>query len=98
MIEEVITEVVEEVPVEEAIVLTPEQEAIGWFGTITGYLPSSDTDWLAIDYLVNGYTPETQDLEAESAAISMFVSVFGYLPASDSDWNIISAIAYSEAF
>lgn len=99
-------ETVEEAVVEEVVVeetqeqteLTPEQEAIGWFGAITGYLPSSDADWLAIDYMVHGYTPETQDLEAESAAISTFVSVFGYLPSSDSDWNIVAAIAYSGAF
>lgn len=98
--EEVVVEeaVEEEVAVEEETELSVEEQAIGWFGKITGYLPSSDADWTAIDYMVNGYTPETQDLEAESAAISTFVSVFGYLPSSDSDWNIIAAIAYSGAF
>jgi len=78
--------------------LTLAQQAIGWFGAITGYLPSSDADWLAVDYMVNGYTPEHQDLEAESAAITTYVSVFGALPSSDQDWNIIAAIAYSGAF
>ncbi|MBI4435306.1 hypothetical protein HY630_01410 [Candidatus Uhrbacteria bacterium] len=83
---------------EEEVELTLEQQAIGWFGKISGALPSSDADWLAVDYMVNGYSPETQDLEAESAAISTFVSVFGYLPSSDQDWNIVAAIAYSGAF
>ncbi len=108
--EEMVAEevVVEEVAVEEAPVvaevvevetqLTPEQEAIGWFGKISGHLPSSDADWMAVDYMVNGYSPQMQDLEAESAAITTFVSVFGALPSSDSDWNIIAAIAYSGAF
>ncbi|MEK7619986.1 MAG: cohesin domain-containing protein [Patescibacteria group bacterium] len=82
----------------EVVELTLEQQAIGWFGSLTGYLPSSDADWLAVDYMVNGYTPQTQDLEAESAAITTYVSVFGALPSSDSDWNIIAAIAYSGAF
>lgn len=101
--EEVVVEEVEEVVAEEETQeeeaeLTLEEQAIGWFGKITGYLPSSDADWTAVDYMVNGYTPETQDLEAESAAISTFVLVFGYLPSSDSDWNIIAALAYSGAF
>ncbi|MCR4313926.1 MAG: cohesin domain-containing protein [Candidatus Uhrbacteria bacterium] len=91
-------EVIEEEVMEEETELTLEEQAIGWFGKITGYLPSSDADWTAIDYMVNGYTPEMQDLEAESAAITTFVSVFGSLPSSDSDWNIIAAIAYSGAF
>lgn len=88
----------EEVVVEEETELSVEEQAIGWFGKITGYLPSSDADWTAVDYMVNGYTPETQDLEAESTAITTFVNVFGALPSSDSDWNIIAAIAYSGAF
>lgn len=88
----------EEVVVEEETELSLEEQAIGWFGQITGYLPSSDADWVAIDYMVNGYTPETQDLEAESAAITTYVSVFGALPSSDQDWNIVAAIAYSGAF
>ncbi len=94
-VEEVVEEVVEEEVVEE---LTVEQQAIGWFGQLTGALPSSDADWTAVDYIVNGYTPETQDLEAESAAITTFVSTFGALPGSDQDWNIVAAIAYSGAF
>ena len=82
----------------EVVELTLEQQAIGWFGSLTGYLPSSDADWLAVDYMVNGYTPQTQDLEAESAAITTYVSVFGALPSSDQDLNIVAAIAYSGAF
>ena len=93
--EEVVTE--EEIVVEEET-LTIEQQAIGWFGTLTGYLPSSDVDWLAIDYMVNGYTPEVQDIEAESEAITLFVNTWGHLPSSEYDWNVIAAIAYSGAF
>lgn len=91
-------EVVEEEVVEEQQELTLEQQAIGWFGSLTGRLPSTEADWLAIDYMVNGYTPDEQDLEAEAAAIATFTAKFGYLPSSDQDWNIISAIAYSGAF
>lgn len=83
---------------EEETELSLEEQAIGWFGKITGSLPSSDADWTAVDYMVNGYTPETRDLEAESAAITTYVSVFGALPSSDQDWNIVAAIAYSGAF
>ena len=91
---------VEEVVAEEETALTLEQQAIGWFGTITGRLPSEDADWVAIDYMVNGYTPsdDERDLEAESAAITTYVSAFGALPSSDQDWNIVAAIAYSGAF
>ena len=78
--------------------MTLEQQAIGWFGQLTGELPSSDEDWVAIDYMVHGYTPEEQDLEAESAAVTTFVDAFGALPSSDQDWNIVAAIAYSGAF
>lgn len=83
---------------EEVEELTLAQQAIGWFGKITGRLPASDADWTAVDYMVNGYSPQTQDLEAESAAITTFVNTFGALPSSDQDWNIIAAIAYSGAF
>lgn len=96
--EEVVAE--EEVVVEEEAELTLEQQAIGWFGKLTGRLPSEDADWVAIDYMVNGYTPseDERDLEAESSAITTFVGKFGYLPSSDQDWNIVAAIAYSGAF
>ncbi len=90
-------EVVEEETGEEEE-MTLEQQAIGWFGQLTGELPSSDEDWVAIDYMVHGYTPEEQDLEAESAAVTTFVDAFGALPSSDQDWNIVAAIAYSGAF
>lgn len=96
VVEEVIVEEVAQVEVEPE--LTIEEQAIGWFGTLAGYLPSSDADWLAVEYMVNGYSPETQDLDAESAAISMFAGKFGSLPSSDQDWNIVAAIAYSGAF
>ena len=75
-----------------------ENEAIGWFGTLKGVLPSTDADWLAVNYMVNGYTPDVQNIQAEAAAISLFSSRFGRLPSSDADWRIISAIAYSGAF
>ena len=87
--------VVEEVVVEET--LTIEQQAIGWFGSLTGHLPESDEDWLAVNYMVDGYTPAEQDLDREAEAISKFAGTFGYLPSSDQDWNIISAIAYTDA-
>jgi uncharacterized protein with GYD domain len=96
--EEEVVEVVEVVEVEEVVELTLEQQAIGWFGKIAGYLPSSDADWLAIDYMVNGYSPQTRDLDAESAAITTFVGVFEHLPSSNQDWNTVASIAYSGAF
>ncbi|MBI2473580.1 hypothetical protein HYV70_03440, partial [Candidatus Uhrbacteria bacterium] len=102
--EEITTEEMpaEETTTEETVVveeeLTIEQQAIGWFGALTGYLPSSDADWLAVDYMVNGYTPEVQDIEAESEAITLFVNTWGHLPSSEYDWNVIAAIAYSGAF
>ncbi|MBI4437461.1 hypothetical protein HY631_00745 [Candidatus Uhrbacteria bacterium] len=98
--EAVVEEVVEEAVPEEETELTLEQQAIGWFGKITGQLPSEDADWVAVDYMVNGFTPseDERDLEAESAAITTFVGTFGYLPSSDQDWNIVAAIAYSGAF
>ncbi len=74
------------------------QEAIGWFGTLKGVLPSSSADWLAVEYMVNGFTPDVQDIVAESSAISLFSGRFNRLPSSDADWRIISAIAYSGAF
>lgn len=77
--------------------LSLEQQAIGWFGKLTGYLPQTDADWLAVDYMVNGYVPNEQDLDLEAQAIAKFAGTFGYLPNSDQDWNIISAIAYSGA-
>jgi hypothetical protein len=78
--------------------MSVEEQAIGWFGTLTGYLPTSDADWLAIDYMVNGYFPEHRDLDAEVSAIAMFTEVFGYEPDTHQDWNIVSAIAYSGTF
>ncbi|MBI4713600.1 hypothetical protein HY771_00190 [Candidatus Uhrbacteria bacterium] len=78
--------------------LTLEQKAIGWFGKLSGHLPSTDAEWTAVHYMVDGYTPATQDLDAESAAIKLFSTKFGYLPSTDQDWNIIAAIAYSGAF
>lgn len=76
-----------------------QDEAIGYFGQITGYLPSSSADWLAVEYMVDGYTPsgDERDVDAESAAIAKFGEVFGYLPSSSTDWNIVAAIAYSGA-
>ncbi len=78
--------------------LTLEQQAVGWFGKLAGRLPSSDKDWKAVNYMVNGYSPETQNLDAEASAIKTFSAKFGKLPSSDQDWNIIAAIAYSGAF
>lgn len=78
--------------------LTLEQQAIGWFGKLTGKLPSSDADWTAVHYMVDGYKPAKQDLDKESAAIKLFAGKYGRLPSSDQDWNIIAAIAYSGAF
>ncbi len=78
--------------------LTLEQQAIGWFGKLTGKLPSTDVDWVAVNYMVNGYTPTTQDVDAESAAVSTFTKTFGHLPSTTQGWNVIAAIAYSGAF
>ncbi len=78
--------------------LTLEQQAIGWFGKLTGASPSSAADWLAVKYMVNGYKPATQDVDAESDAVALFASKFGKLPSTSQDWNIIAAIAYSGAF
>ncbi len=78
--------------------LTLEQQAIGWFGKLTGKLPTSTTDWLAVKYMVNGYKPATQDINAESEAVALFSNKFGYLPSTSQDWNVIAAIAYSGAF
>ena len=95
-VEEVLVPVVEEeTPPTE---LTLEQQAVGWFGELTGRMPASATDWLAVNYMVNGYTPEVQDLDAEAVAISTFAGKFGHLPSTEQDWNIIAAIAYSGAF
>ncbi|MFH1315868.1 MAG: cohesin domain-containing protein, partial [Candidatus Uhrbacteria bacterium] len=77
-------------------VLTTEQIAIGDFGAITGYSPSSDMDWLAISYMVNGYSGE-RDLAQEQAALARYVSVFGATPSTSYQWNVIAAIAYSGA-
>lgn len=96
--EEAVEEVEEEVTEEADEELSLQEQAIGWFGQLTGELPSSDEDWLAVDYMVHGHTPETQNLEAEAAAIDLYVGAFGSLPSSDQDWNIVSAIAYSGAF
>jgi hypothetical protein len=76
-----------------------EDEAIGLFGQITGRMPASSEDWLAVEYMQTGYTPseEDRDLEKEGDAVDLFVSVFGRTPASSDDWNIIAAIAYSGA-
>jgi hypothetical protein len=78
--------------------LTLEQQAIGWFGKLTGKLPSSSADWLAVKYMVNGYKPVKQDVDAESDAVALFSGKFGKLPSTTQDWNIIAAIAYSGAF
>lgn len=78
--------------------MTLEEQAIGWFGTLAGYLPSSDADWLAIEYMVHGYFPEARDLDAEVSAINRFTQAFGHEPSSHEDWNVVSAIAYSGAF
>ncbi len=94
-------EVVEDEDVEEDVVvveLTPEELAIGMFGGLTGYLPSSDADWMAVDYMVNGYTPDERDLEAEATAVDAFVAAFGTTPVTDADWNVVAALAYSGAF
>ena len=88
---------VEEVATTTTTELTLEQQAIGWFGKIYGRLPSLTADWNAVHYMVNGYSPAKQDLDAESAAIKLFASKFAHLPSSDQDWNIIAAIAYSGA-
>jgi len=76
--------------------LTTEQNAIGDFGTITGYSPTSDLDWLAIDYMVNGYSGE-RDLAQEQAALAKYVEVFGATPSTSYQWNVLAAIAYSGA-
>jgi len=82
-------------PAEEAVAeLSPTEIAIGKFGALAGYLPSSDADWNAVDIMVNGYNGE-RDLEAETSAVATFVSAFGAVPASSNDWNIVAAIAYS---
>lgn len=78
--------------------LSAEQEAIGWFGALTGALPESDADWTAVDYMIHGYVPGIQNIDAEAMAVDLFVQTFGALPSSESDWNIVSAIAYSGAF
>ena len=78
--------------------LTLEQQAIGWFGKLKGKLPSSSADWLAVKYMVSGYTPTKQDVAKEATAIKLFSSKFGKLPSTDQDWNIIAALAYSGAF
>lgn len=80
-----------------------QQQAIGWFGKLTGRLPGSvkataDVDWKAVDYMVKGYKPEKRDLDKESAAIKKFTKTFGHVPTSDADWNVVAAVAYSGAF
>lgn len=87
-----------EAPKTEPKTLTTEQQAIGWFGKLTGKLPASSADWLAVKYMVNGHKPVKQDTDAESDAIVLFSKKFGKLPSSNQDWNIIAAIAYSGAF
>jgi len=104
--EEVVVEepVVEEEPVAEEVVeeeptettLTAEQIAIGYFGTITGTLPSDSADWEFVDIAANGYSGTT-DASLETEALSVFTSTFGRLPSGDSDWNLLKAIAYSGA-
>ncbi len=76
---------------------TTADEAIGLFGAITGRLPSTSADWVAIDYMQNGYTPATKDDTKEAQALSLYGSVFGRMPSTSSDWNVIAAIAYSGA-
>lgn len=92
-------EVVDEEATEEDDDSISQDEAIGLFGQITGYLPSSSADWLAVQYMVEGYTPsaDDRDVEAESSAIARFGEVFGELPSSSADWNVVAAIAYSGA-
>ncbi|MBI5369716.1 hypothetical protein HZA85_00790 [Candidatus Uhrbacteria bacterium] len=82
----------------ETKILSIQQQAVGWFGKLTGKLPSSDADWKAVNYMVSGYKPVKQDVDAESEAIALFSQKFGHLPSSNQDWNIIAAIAYSGAF
>lgn len=87
-----------EKPVEPTKELTLEQQAVGWFGKLAGKLPSTDADWKAVNYMVNGYKPSVQDVEAESEAVALFAGKFGKLPSTTQDWKIIAAIAYSGAF
>ena len=77
--------------------MTTEQQAVGWFGKLTGRLPSKSADWTAVHYMVDGYTPAEQDLALEADALKLFTSKFGKLPSTSQDWNIIAAIAYSGA-
>ncbi len=77
--------------------VTTKDQAIGWFGKIYGHLPKSTADWKAVDYMVSGYKPTKQNVDAESKAVSRFAKTFGHLPSSDQDWNIVAAIAYSGA-
>ncbi|KKR57576.1 MAG: hypothetical protein UT94_C0011G0019 [Candidatus Uhrbacteria bacterium GW2011_GWF2_40_263] len=93
------TETVTEEPVveEEAVTeLSAEQIAIGYYGTLTGALPSDTAGWLFVDYVVNGYTGVV-DATLEAEALGVFTSTFGYLPSTSSDWNLLKAIAYSGA-
>ncbi|MEK7665298.1 MAG: cohesin domain-containing protein [Patescibacteria group bacterium] len=91
--------VAEEVVASDDAESTSQDEAIGYFGQLTGYLPSTSADWLAVEYMVDGYTPsgDERDVDAESSAIAKFGEVFGSLPSSSADWNIVAAIAYSGA-
>ena len=96
VIEEVVEEVIEEEVIEEETELTDEQMAIGYYGALTGELPSDDAGWLFVDYVVNGYDGEA-DADLESQALGVYTGTFGQLPSTDSDWNLLKAIAYSGA-
>ncbi|HCB19556.1 TPA: hypothetical protein DEP34_04225 [Candidatus Uhrbacteria bacterium] len=76
--------------------LTAEQLAIGYFGTLTGTLPSDSADWEFVDIAAHGYSGAT-DASLEAEALSVFTSTFGRLPSGDDDWNLLKAIAYSGA-
>ncbi len=71
--------------------LTPEEEALAYFGTIFGRMPADDADWEVINCIAYDDCM-SDDLELQEAAVDMFIGLFGYEPTSEMDWNTVHAI------
>jgi len=78
-------------PVVEEPALTPEEEALTYFGTIFGRMPANDADWEVVHCIAYNDCLSA-DIEDQQAAIDLFIELFGYEPTSDADWNVVHAL------
>ncbi|MFH1253481.1 MAG: cohesin domain-containing protein [Candidatus Uhrbacteria bacterium] len=91
--------VVEEVAAEEPVAaVSNDQLALGYFGTLTGRMPSNGDDWTAAHCIAdNSCYPGASGADAskEAQALSVFTTKYGRLPSSNMDWNAVHAVAYT---